>query len=239
MFCTKCGRCLPEVARFCTQCGSPVAPPVPVYQPPVARSVDQAQPQALPLFTPPLEAPPKKTFGERAVGVVVAVSLILALVVAVIGGAVAGWLIASSESDPNATSAPVELVAHQCNGLTIYLKPEYQECFRSSDQVTLDNSYIIIGVSKFTPNNIDESYPDIPTFVEIFIDGLDHSYDTTQRLSANGVEYVVAQTDGSNGAELFSFYLEGDTCWMVRASLDHLERHGDEMVETITTCKIN
>ena len=244
MFCTQCGRCLPEVARFCTQCGATVAPPTPVDQPPVPvyQSVEPSAPvppSALPLFTPPLEAPPKKKFGERAVVVVIAVFLITAIVMAIVAGALAGWAIASSEDDPGTTTAPVTLVAHHCNGLTIYLKPEYQEAFRNSEQVTLNNSNIIIGVSKYTPDNIDETYPDIPTFMELLIDGFDISYDTTQRLSANGVEYVVAQTDGSDGAELFSFYLEGNTCWMVRASIPNLNFYGDEMVETIATCEID
>lgn len=75
MFCTKCGLCLPNVARFCPRCGTAVTPPPapqpvqtpiyqqppvfkpPVYQQPMYRQPVYQQPPAQPVMTVPIQPP--------------------------------------------------------------------------------------------------------------------------------------------------------------------------------------
>ena len=102
MFCSNCGKPVPDNAKFCGNCGTPVnaapafvppvqeaappAPPVQEFVPPVneaAPSAPQYVPQQ-PMYAPPVQAPaaPKKKKAWIAVvAAVVAVAIIAAIVV--------------------------------------------------------------------------------------------------------------------------------------------------------------
>ena len=57
-------------------------------------------------------------------------------------------------------------------------------------------------------------------------------------LSANGVTYVRAQDKDADNAELYCFYIDGDTCWEVRASVYEPNKYEAVSITAITTCNI-
>ena len=102
MFCSNCGKPVPDGAKFCGNCGTPVnappafAPPVQAAEPPVQEFVPPVQefappaPQYIPqqpVYAPPVQnyeppaAPKKKKTWIAIVAAVVAVAILAGIVV--------------------------------------------------------------------------------------------------------------------------------------------------------------
>ena len=360
MFCTKCGLCLPDVARFCTRCGTPVMPrpqapvyqqsapvsqpayyppqnapvypPRPVYQQPVQQPIYQQpvhpqtpmypqtpvyqqpvspvapvapapapmpapapapmpepipepapapmpepipepapapmpepvpepapapMPEPIPMPVPPYippapPAPKKKSGGKIAVILIVSI-LVVALTGVAVWGFADGWLPelftsqtgggdadgGEAENGGGSANGPgtPDGMAVECDGLTIRVGKDYKESYRSATSVTYDNFYVVIYMDSYETASMGENIVDSASLARSYAKGLDRSFDSVEIKSANGVSYVTAKDDDADNADLYGCYVDGDKCWVVRASVYDLDRYEDEAISIITSGK--
>ena len=338
MFCTKCGLCLPDVARFCTRCGTPVMPrpqapvyqqsapvsqpayyppqnapvypPRPVYQQPVypqtpmypqtpvyqqpvspvapvapapapmpapapapmpepipepapapmpepvpepaPAPMPEPIPMPVPPYIPPAPPAPKKKSGGKIAVILIVSILVVALTGVAVWGFADGWLpelFTSQTGGGDADGGEAENggsangpgtadgMAVECDGLTIRVGKDYKESYRSATSVTYDNFYVVIYMDSYETASMGENIVDSASLARSYAKGLDRSFDSVEIKSANGVSYVTAKDDDADNADLYGCYVDGDKCWVVRASVYDLDRYEDEAISIITSGK--
>lgn len=115
MFCTKCGKSLPEGSKFCTGCGQPVQP--------------APQPAPAPAPAPaPVPAQAGGKSGKKRTGLVVGL-LVAALVLAAVAGGLIWWLLTrdSGSSAGQGGATPTQEAGRPESGQEVYAAEHFEE----------------------------------------------------------------------------------------------------------------
>lgn len=185
MFCTECGSEIPDGVRFCDKCGAPVqgAGTAEGVEPTVAGPTAETEPAGASVPGAPSDVPPasQPAAPRRRRGLVVAIVVVVALVLAgvgafvVLGGADDAVTVAYGSDDPVAVTRTARIVPTSSEGTPLehYVVRIKSVTVTDSEGVSLTDLPNYIEVSGSDGFTMQDFHSDIPegTYVLEFDDG--------------------------------------------------------------------
>lgn len=262
MFCSNCGTKLPDDARFCVNCGNPMAsaPAAPAENPaPVAPVYNRP---AAPVYSAPAAPAPKKA---KKSGINWKVFIIMLLVGAlIIGGGgfliysiIEGDLFGSSNSsrkddddededddkdkDDDEDEEPQADAVNPYAGwneysvgdLVFYLPEEFEADYIEDEEAYFYSDDYEIEVASGLMSDIDSDITTSAEFAQMLIQSAPEEYDCESGTS-NGVSYVVVFDTDYEEYMVVGFYVEGEYGWIISAYGDE-NANIDDLISYVTS----